>query len=127
MIEDDPAVRELVSGMLKALGYQAVTADTCAGALDVLSREKVDLVLSDVVLSDGISGKDFVGTAETLQPELKVIFMSGYPAHVADRRAPEGTTETLLIKPFRKNDLARAVNNALADDAHGDAGAQAAG
>ena len=56
VIEDDPDVRELAVAMLDGLGYRTLDAPLAASARESLEREKVDLVLSDVVLPGGVSG-----------------------------------------------------------------------
>ncbi len=70
----------------------------------------VDLVLSDVVLPEGISGIDFYEQAKQDHPELKYLFMSGY-AETRDRAIPEGIE--LLDKPFGLQLLAQRVRATL--------------
>ena len=113
VIEDDSDVQALVGMMLESLGYRVIAEATAAVAIDVLGREKVDLVMSDVVLPGGMSGPAFADRARALYPGIKIIFMSGYPTGVASGRARLAPHEVLLGKPFLKKELAQAVREAL--------------
>lgn len=114
VIEDDPDVRILAVAMLKGLGYRVIDVPDAAAAQMILRRDgNVDLVLSDVVLPGGTSGPDFANLARTLDPDLKVIFMSGYPAEAAKRNGFLGSDKVLLNKPFQRRQLAKSIRDAL--------------
>ena len=72
-----------------------------------------DLILSDVVLPGGISGPEFAEAAGKTHPDLKVVFMSGYPAEAAKRSGRLGSDKVLLNKPFQTKQLAAALREAL--------------
>jgi PAS domain S-box-containing protein len=115
VIEDDEEVRALAVRMLEDLGYRVVDVPQTAAALEVLAGgEQVDLVLSDVVLPGGTSGPEFAEQVRTRYPELKFVFMSGYPAEAAKRNGFLGSGNVLLNKPFRKQQLADALRETLA-------------
>ena len=79
VLEDDPDVRELTVLQLKSLGYTVLQAHDGNSALEVLGQEgKIDLLLSDVVLPGGMRGPEVAIKAKEDQPDLKVLFMSGY-------------------------------------------------
>ena len=114
VIEDDDDVRALAAQILEGLGYQVVAVAQAAAAQDVLNNESpVSLVLSDVVLPGGMSGPEFAEGIQATNPDLKVIFMSGYPAAAATRNGFIGSDRVLLNKPFQRRDLAAAVRDAL--------------
>jgi PAS domain S-box-containing protein len=113
VLEDDAEVRSLVETMIGGLGYQVVTAPTAADAQAALERENIDVVLSDVVLPDGVNGPAFAQQARTLHPDLTVIFMSGYPADGVAANGGIGPDEVLLNKPFKRQILATALHRAL--------------
>ncbi len=114
VIEDDPDVRDLAQQMLRGLGYRVIEAADAAAAQKVLAAgEAVDLVLSDVILSGGTSGPEFAEQARAVYPDLKIIFMSGYPAEAAKRSGVLGADQVLLNKPFRMHALAKALRQAL--------------
>ena len=114
VIEDDPDVRTLVLQMLESLGYLAFDVSDAAAARNFLGRnEAVDLIVSDVILPGGMSGPEFAEDARADNPELRIIFMSGYPAGATNRNGLLNADEVLLTKPFRRAGLARAVRDAL--------------
>jgi PAS domain S-box-containing protein len=114
VIEDDAEVRSLAVAMLDGLGYRAIDVPDAKSAEAVLERgDRIDLVLSDVVLPGGRSGPDFAEEIRSRYPALKVVFMSGYPAAAAMRNGFVGSGRVLLNKPFRRQDLAKILRAAL--------------
>lgn len=113
VIEDDPEVRALAVRMLKSLGYRVVDAADAESAPAILEKEKVALVLSDIVLTGGMSGPDFMVAARQRDPDLKAIYMSGYTAEAATRNGSLASGQTLLNKPFRRQELALALRKVL--------------
>jgi len=117
VVEDDPDVRSLVEAMVGSLGYRVITASTAAEGRSALDSQDIDLVLSDVVLPGGVNGPAFAQEARDLRPGLRLIFMSGYPAAgAASQDGVLGPDDVLLNKPFRKQDIAMALHEALFDD-----------
>lgn len=118
IIEDDPAVRVLAERTVIQLGYTALVAEDAIQARNiVLAGAKFDLILSDVVLPGGTSGPDFAAELRQTQPHAKIIFMSGYPAESAMNSGDICPDDTLLTKPFSREELARALNATLVDGA----------
>ncbi|GAB5471286.1 MAG: hypothetical protein Kilf2KO_43160 [Rhodospirillales bacterium] len=114
VIEDDDDVRDLAVRLLEDLGYRAFPVVDAAQAHRLLkSGPQADLVLSDVVLPGGVSGPEFAEEIRHLYPDLKVLFMSGYPAAAAMRNGYLGSDKVLLNKPFERRALAQALRNAL--------------
>ena len=74
----------------------------------------VDLLLSDVVLPGSFSGPELAAEVKTLNPNLKIVFMSGYAADLYAPGKIPGFNETLLTKPFRRMDLVKTIQEALA-------------
>lgn len=114
VLEDDPDVRDLVAGILGRLGYQVIEAPDARAALAVLSaNEKIDLLLSDVVLPGGMSGPEFVRTARESKPAIKAMFMSGFTGEAADGNGLLEPGDIVLNKPFPRSELAEKVRTAL--------------
>ncbi|MCC5868168.1 MAG: response regulator [Gammaproteobacteria bacterium] len=114
LVEDDDAVRELVRSQLEALGYRVTSAGNGPTALGLLQQgHRFDLLFTDVIMPGGMNGRELADAATGLQPDLPVLFTSGYSesAIVRDGRLPEGTF--LLSKPYRRNDLARKLREVL--------------
>ena len=112
LVEDDPDIRDFVGRTLLGLGYTVREASNGKAALDLLDSDApVELLLSDLAMPGGISGRDFLIEARRRRPSLKILCMSGN----ADRTIPNLTAldYSLLEKPFLKPDLARAVRQVL--------------
>ena len=114
VVEDDPAVRELVVGMLTGLGYRTIEAEDGKSALDIIdARPDIALLFTDVVLPRGLSGPEIAREARRRRPGLNVIFTSGYMKRETGRADGFGESHVLIQKPYRKADLARQLNAAL--------------
>ena len=114
VVEDDALVRDYVAGQLDALGYTVLEADCSAAALDTLSRHReISLMLTDVVMPGGLSGPRLAEEARRRNPDLKVIFSSGYGEHATMEQAGLPGDAPLLIKPYRRRELAQAIRQPL--------------
>ncbi|MCG8492999.1 MAG: ATP-binding protein [Sneathiellales bacterium] len=114
VIEDEQDVRSLAKEVLTSLNYIAITAEDTVIARKLLEDNKdIDLLLCDVILPGGVNGPDFYNSIKEENPELKVVFMSGYPAEVVTGKNLLSKNDILLSKPFRRNMLAQALNQAL--------------
>jgi signal transduction histidine kinase len=113
VVEDDPDVRQLTVTMLASLGYQVFEAADGNAALEMLNgTPAVELMLSDVVLSGGMSGPHLADEAKRRHTDIKVLFMSGYVARTIEQQPPE-VGAGLLKKPFRRRELAAKVRAAF--------------
>jgi CheY-like chemotaxis protein len=113
-VEDEPAVRTLVSNVLRELGYQVTEARNGDEALAVLEGiGTLDLLLSDVALPGGLSGRGLATTVVQRRPRTKVLLMSGYAPDVLDQRGVSAQIPELLHKPFGKAALARKIRSVL--------------
>jgi len=112
VVEDDAAVRELVTDQLKALGYRVLVAGNGTTARNILfGGDKVDLLFTDVMMPGGITGTQLAAEAEKQLPGLKILFTTGYsdvPMLKGSRRAA-----SLLRKPYKTRDLALTVRQVL--------------
>lgn len=115
LLEDDDDVRALAVRILEGLNYRVVEAGCAETAERALATAKsVDLLLSDVVLPGPINGPDFAARACEGNPELKVLFMSGYPGEAArDNRLGDLGRGPLLKKPLDRRQLAESLSEAL--------------
>jgi len=117
VVEDDAEVRDVAVKQLRALGYRVFEAESGAGALALLETGRpVDLLLTDVVMPGGLSGPDVAREGLRLQPSLKVLFTSGYAEGTMESAGGFAGTDKLLMKPYRRKELARAVRDALTHD-----------
>jgi signal transduction histidine kinase len=100
IVEDDPAVRVLVSAVLSELGYAFVEASDADGAVPILnSAQRIDLLISDVGLP-GMNGRQLAEVGRQYRPGLKVLFITGYAEHAAVRGGFLDSGMQMITKPF---------------------------
>ena len=114
VVEDDDSVRAGVVAQLSDLGYGVLAAADGDIALTLArGNPRIDLLFTDVVLGGTHNGRELADAVRTLRPGLPVVYTSGYTenAIVHHGRLDEGVT--LLSKPYRAEQLARTVSEAL--------------
>ena len=113
VVEDDPAVRNLVASSLRKEGYHLLLASSAEEALEIVDahRGTIDLVVTDAIMP-GRSGVDLIRELTGRQSGLPVILMSGYTEETLPLR-DLGDTITLLQKPFTPRDLRRRIRTLL--------------
>ncbi|MBK5512017.1 MULTISPECIES: response regulator [unclassified Pseudomonas] len=100
IVEDDPAVRVLVSAVLSELGYAFVEAGDANSAVPILdSAQRIDLLISDVGLP-GMNGRQLAEIGRQYRPGLKVLFITGYAEHAAVRSGFLDPGMQMITKPF---------------------------
>ncbi|WP_339487840.1 Histidine kinase [Pseudomonas sp. E141] len=100
IVEDDPAVRVLVSAVLSELGYAFVEAADADGAVPILqSSQRIDLLISDVGLP-GMNGRQLAEIGRHIRPDLRVLFITGYAEHAAVRGGFLDPGMQMITKPF---------------------------
>jgi two-component system cell cycle sensor histidine kinase/response regulator CckA len=114
LVEDEEAVRAFAGRALEARGYKVYEAASGPEALDLMNGIKVpiDLVISDVVMP-GMDGPTLMRELRRRQPELKIIFVSGYAEDVFERNLRDGESFQFLPKPFTLKELATTVKETL--------------
>ena len=116
IVEDEAPVLKLAKIILERLGYTVLDAATPAQAMEK-AREydgRIHLFITDVVMP-GMNGRALAEKLQTLYPDVKVLFMSGYTANVIAHRGVLEPGVHFIQKPFAKIDLAVKVREALAD------------
>ncbi|EPJ97287.1 MULTISPECIES: response regulator [Pseudomonas] len=100
IVEDDPAVRVLVSAVLSELGYAFVEAADANSAIPILqSGQRIDLLISDVGLP-GMNGRQLAEIGRQIRPDLRVLFITGYAEHAAVRGGFLDPGMQMITKPF---------------------------
>jgi|HubBroStandDraft_1064217.scaffolds.fasta_scaffold00128_49 two-component system cell cycle sensor histidine kinase/response regulator CckA len=113
-VEDNDELRSLVTRQITGLGYRVVEAATGAEALAAMEAGPVDLVMTDVVMPGGIDGVELIQQILARWPKTKAILTSGYPeAKLNGHSRPKLPGVRLLTKPYRREDLAHALQEAL--------------
>jgi CheY-like chemotaxis protein len=112
IVEDNFDLRSSAVRMLTDLGFRVIEANDAATALLALEQEHVDLLFTDVVMPGGVGGHDLVKAALARRPSLRIVLTSGFPDAML-RRDPAAADLKLITKPYRKQDLARTLRQAL--------------
>ena len=110
IVDDEPTIRLLVMEVLDDLGYGAIEAPDGASALRVLeSGRRIDLLVTDIGLPNGMSGAEVAERGRALRPDLRVLFITGYAdnAVAGNGRLAPGTE--ILTKPFAIDELAHRI------------------
>jgi two-component system cell cycle sensor histidine kinase/response regulator CckA len=109
IVDDEDLLLNMAQTVLSAFGYRALVANSGRKALEILSTEMVDLVVTDLVMPQ-MSGRELVERIETASPNIRIVTSSGYlrPGNQSD--------EFYLQKPFTAQELLRKVRQALATE-----------
>jgi signal transduction histidine kinase/CheY-like chemotaxis protein len=114
VIEDNDALRRAVVRQVRELGYRAIDSTNAVAAFEILQREDIDLLFTDIVMPGKFDGVELAYRAGELWPELKIVLTSGFPReHLADNGKISGNFR-LLSKPYRRDELAAVLEAALA-------------
>ncbi|MFC6338779.1 response regulator [Pseudomonas sp. CCM 7891] len=115
IVEDDPSILFVLGEYLSGLGYRVLKAEDGEQAFEVLAtKPHLDLMITDYRLPGGISGVQIAEPALKLRPELKVIFISGYPQEILDCDSPVTRNAPILAKPFDLDTLQEHIQRLLA-------------
>ena len=111
VVEDERSLRSLVRNVLVQGGYTVLEAPSGVAALDVWAqhREGIHLLLTDVVMPDGMSGLELARRLRRDRTDLRVIYTSGYSEEIAAREIQLQEGLNFLAKPYRPADLLRTV------------------
>jgi signal transduction histidine kinase len=115
IVEDEEMLRQLARDILQDCGYRTLEAATGKQALEIWQRHpgKVDLLLTDMVMPEGVSGVELATSLVTESPRLKVIYMSGYTADEVNADLLERTNASFIQKPYGHLELAQTVRESL--------------
>jgi CheY-like chemotaxis protein len=113
--EDEPALRRLAARVLQNLGYEVLEAASGVEALQVRAQHagRVDLLLTDLVMPDGLTGRELAKQMQARQPGLKVIYTSGYNPETEDTSFAFREGANFLQKPYLPGKLAEVVRRCL--------------
>ena len=106
LVEDEPALRQLVTTMLEEEGYYVLQAGNGLDATALAERHRgpLDLLITDVIMPR-LSGPELAQQLRSLRPGLEVLFMSGYNDSRLVTRGVEQAQVNLLVKPFTPDQL----------------------
>jgi two-component system cell cycle sensor histidine kinase/response regulator CckA len=115
LVEDEEGLRSLNARGLRSRGYSVIEASNGVEALEALEEKNgaVDLVVSDVVMPE-MDGPSLLKTMRGRNPDLKIIFVSGYAEDAFEKSLPENQQFAFLPKPFTLSQLVAAVKETMA-------------
>lgn len=115
VIDDDPAIRQLLRGIVEARGHLVVEAGTGKLGVEAFGRNPFSLVLTDIVMPD-MDGVQAIAAIRRMRPEVGIIAISGggrarnlTPLQLARQFG----ADRILEKPFRREDVLRTVDEVL--------------
>ena len=107
-------MRKYVITQIESLGYRTLAAGNAAQALGVIDQgAAIDLMFTDVIMPGLMNGRQLVDEALKRRPSLKTLFTSGYTENAIVHHGRLDSGVLLLVKPYRKSDLARMIRTAL--------------
>ncbi|MCK8602833.1 response regulator [Desulfoferrobacter suflitae] len=114
LVEDEAVMLKMGQAMLERLGYRVLIANTPDDALRVAAEhgDAIDLLITDVVMPK-LNGRELADRLQSLHPNLRTLFMSGYTANVIAHRGVLEEGVHFIQKPFSNRDLAQKVRAAL--------------
>jgi len=106
LVEDEPAILNMVRMMLERKGYSVLSAATPAEAIALakIHADKIHLLMTDVVMPE-MNGRDLARHLIAVYPDVKLLFMSGYTANVIAHQGVLDEGVSFIQKPFSRADL----------------------
>jgi PAS domain S-box-containing protein len=116
VIDDEPLVRMLIVDTLKELGYCAIEAVDGAAGLKVLqSSMRIDLLITDVGLPNGMNGRQVADAARQLRPAIKILFITGYAENAVFNHGHLEHGMQVVTKPFEIAELGRRIRAIISE------------
>ena len=107
LVEDTPGVADVTTAMLSDAGYQVSRSSSASAALEILNAgQKFDVILSDIVMEEGISGLDLARRVRATWPALPIVLMTGYSEALTGEDLAE---LPVVFKPFAQEDMLEAL------------------
>ena len=113
LAEDDNDMRQFLTRALKTAGYEVVSFDNGKSAYERLREEPFSLLLSDIVMPE-MDGIELARRAAELDPDIKIMFITGFAAVALNPDANAPKDAKVLSKPFHLRDLVNEVQKMLA-------------
>jgi signal transduction histidine kinase/ActR/RegA family two-component response regulator len=115
VVEDEPLLRDMALLILQDCGYQVLEAGSGAEAMQVWERQSdaIKLVVTDVVMPGGMSGRELAVKLTASRPQLRIIFTSGYNVDESNTDFFRRDGAIFLQKPYNRIALAKAVRESL--------------
>lgn len=114
LVEDDDLVRENARDLLERLGYRVLSASNGPEAMAIAEdHADIDLLLTDIIMPGGMNGRQLAEALTVTRPELPVLYASAYTENVIADKGLLKPGFDLLVKPYRRAQLAQALRKLL--------------
>lgn len=115
VVEDEPMLRQLACRYLRDFGYRVLEAESGIAALDVWQKHghEIQLLLTDLVMPGGVSGRELAQRCISSKPELKVVYTSGYSTDFDELEPSLRRGHQFLPKPYRVHTLTKLIRESL--------------
>jgi len=114
VVDDNARVRATAVSILEGLGYEVLEAESGPAALAALEKNRrIDLVFSDIVMPDGMTGFALAEEVSKQYPEAKILLTSGFADIGSAARMPVGEGRAWIGKPYERDALARKIREVL--------------
>jgi signal transduction histidine kinase/CheY-like chemotaxis protein len=115
VVDDEHSIRALIAEVLADHGYASLEAVDGASALTILqSNARIDLLISDVGLPNGMNGRQVADAARVLRPDLKVLFITGFAENAVIHHGHLSHNMHVMMKPFAMEALASRIDEIIA-------------
>jgi len=110
VVDDEPDLLEIAIVYLKDLGYDALAAHDGKSALELIERRRdIILMITDIVMTGDMNGVELARMAHVVNPSLKIIYSSGFPAGALQEGSMLLVDGPLLRKPYRPSEFQSAI------------------
>jgi signal transduction histidine kinase/PAS domain-containing protein len=114
IIDDEPAIRMLVTDVLEDNGYRVIEAEDGAAGLKILEgKGRIDLLITDVGLPGGLNGRQVADAARLTRPDLRVLFITGFAENAVVGHGHLDHGMSIITKPFVIAALAQKVRELI--------------
>lgn len=114
IVDDEPTYREYLGSFLRRRGFEVRAAETGPEAIEIARTFSPDVLLADWMLRCEMHGIQVGETLRSGSPELRILLMTGFPTASLEAEAARVGINGFLEKPFALEDLAAALESALA-------------
>jgi len=113
VVDDEVLIRDVAETVLSSAGYQITTAQEGNEALESYKKEKYDLVLSDLIMPNGMEGIELYQKIKEINPNAKVCIMTGYQDETKIQQLLKQGVKKIIQKPFRMKQLTEIINSLM--------------
>lgn len=115
IVDDEPELREIGFNIGEMLGYSVVLAQSGEEAVEIVQKQEFDAIILDMLLGEGINGRETYEKIIAIRPEQKAIIASGYSTGTDAQRTLELGAHSIIKKPYSLEELGLAIKDCLSN------------